>query len=406
MTEPPRCLIVTSNFPPIRGGSAVVYENLCKFAEGSVLVLAPQLDYESGKPLSGWSDYDRAAPYKVYRIASLRSPMMLSGSRLHTIWSRLRYEIPLRLRVLWEVITIVIRDNVKIICIGELITGGWLAASCKYLLGRKIIIYIHGEEITTRLPDWEMANRRKHYLGNSDLVVAVSTFTRDVLVNQMGIDQRKIQLISNGVDLETFFPQSKDSHLLSRYGLSGRRVLLSVGRLVERKGFDRALQALPRVLQSHPKVHYLIVGDGPYRQVLERIAAEVGISNHVTFAGEVTNEEIAKHYALCDVFVLPNRETADGNTEGFGLVFLEANACGKPVIAGCAGGAADAVQDGYNGLTVDGEDVSAIAGAILRLLEDPELCARLRTGGLERARNSDWRSRAEQFQAHCRRLLE
>ncbi len=397
---------MTSNFPPIRGGSAVVYENLCKFADGSVLVLASQLDYERGKPLSGWPDHDRAAPYKVYRIASLRSPTIRSNSRLHTIWSGLRYEMPLRLRVLWKVVRIVIRDNVKIICIGELITGGWLAAPCKYLLRRKIIAYIHGEEITTRIPDWTLANRRKHYLGISDSVVAVSTFTSDVLVNQIGVDRRKVHLIFNGVDLEKFSPQPKDRDLVSHYGLSGRRVLLSVGRLVERKGLDRALQALPRVLQSIPDVHYLIVGDGPYRPDLERIAGDAGISEHVTFAGEVTDEEIAKHYALCDIFLLPNRETADGDTEGFGLVFLEANACGKPVIAGRAGGATDAVQDGYNGLTVDGEDVTAIAGAILRLLEDPELCARLRTGGLEKARNSDWRSRAEQFQALCRRLLE
>ena len=405
MTKSPKCLIVTNNFFPIRGGSAIVYENLCKFAEGSILVLAPQTDYETGEPLHGWQDHDRAANYTIYRLPSLRSSTIPSRSLLHSIWSYIRYELPLKLRVLSKVAKIVIRHNVKIICIGELITGGWLAAPCKYLLGRRIIAYIHGEEITTRMPGWRLPKRRKHYLKVSDSVVAVSAFTRDALLNQMGIERSKVHLIYNSVDPEKFFPQPKDRDLESHYGLREHRVLLSVGRLVERKGIDRVLQALPPVLQRHPDIHYLVVGDGPYRSDLERIARDAGVSEHVTFAGALEDKEIAKHYALCDIFLLPNRETADGDTEGFGLVFLEANACGKPVIAGRAGGVVDAVQDGYNGLTVDGNDTSAITAAILSLLEDSELYTRLQKGGLEKANSSDWRRRTEQFQMLCQRLL-
>ena len=241
MTKPPKCLIVTSNFPPIRGGSAVVYENLCKFSNGSVLVLASKTDHRTGRPVCGWWDHDRDAPYTVYRIASLRSPPNPSRSRLHAILAYVRFDVPLRIRILHEIVTIIMRENVNVICIGELITGGWLVVPCRYLLRRKIITYIHGEEITTRTPGWALANRRKSYLRNSHSIVAVSTFTRDMIVNQMEIDQRKIQLIFNGVDLEKFSPRTKACRLASRYGLSGSRVLLSIGRLVERKGFDRVL---------------------------------------------------------------------------------------------------------------------------------------------------------------------
>ena len=166
------------------------------------------------------------------------------------------------------------------------------------------------------------------------------------------------------------------------------------------------LQALPSILQRHADIHYLVVGDGLYRTALESIARDVGVSRHVTFVGEVADEEIAEHYGLCDIFVLPNQETTDGDTEGFGLVFLETNACGKPIIAGRDGGVADAVRDGYNGLTVDGDDVSAISAAVLLLLGNPSLYARLKKGGLEKARSSDWRARTKQFHSALPNLAQ
>jgi phosphatidylinositol alpha-1,6-mannosyltransferase len=142
---------------------------------------------------------------------------------------------------------------------------------------------------------------------------------------------------------------------------------------------------------------YLVVGDGPYRAALEAIAAERGMTDKVAFAGAVAEEELVDHYALGDVFVMPNRRLANGDTEGFGLVFLEANACGLPVIAGSDGGSIDAVRDGVNGLLVDGHSVDAIARAMLELRRDPALRARLRAGGLEAAAAADWRHKAQAF---------
>lgn len=387
------------------GGSAVVYENLCKFGDGLVLVLAPTTGHQTNQPLRGWRAHDQKASYPVYRLASLQSPSIPSKSLLHTLWLNLIYEVPLKACILWKVATIVARHRVRVLCIGDLILGGWLAFPCKYILQCKIVFYIHGEEITIHTANWLLPKFRKYYLGISDAIVAVSNFTRNALINHMDVKLSKITLIYNGVDLDKFFPQPKDGALLQRYGLSERRVLLTVGRLVERKGVDRTLAALPSVLRRHPDVYYLVVGDGPYRSELERMARQYGVSEHVIFAGAVADGEIAKHYALSDIFILPNRETADGDTEGFGLVFLEANACGIPVIAGRAGGAQDAVQDGYNGLTVDGDDITAIARAIVRLLEDRVTCAELRERGFKKACESDWHIRSRQFRSLCEVLL-
>lgn len=120
--------------------------------------------------------------------------------------------------------------------------------------------------------------------------------------------------------------------------------------------------------------------------------------------GEVTDQALADLYAQADIFALPNREMPDGDTEGFGLVFLEANACGKPVVSGRAGGVVDAVIDGVNGLAVDGGDVDAIAAAVTRILEDKMLYSKLAAGGLDAARRGDWRSRAAEFLALCDRV--
>jgi phosphatidylinositol alpha-1,6-mannosyltransferase len=168
---------------------------------------------------------------------------------------------------------------------------------------------------------------------------------------------------------------------------------------------DRVIEALPTMLTRQPDLHYLIVGEGEYRPCLERLIAERQLGGHVTLAGSVSNQDLIDHYAIADVFVMSHRQLPSGDTEGFGMVFLEANACGVPVVAGISGGALDAVQNEVNGLTVDGDDVSAIAQAIVRILEDDTLRDRLRRGGLAHASRADCRVKAAQFLDLCRGLV-
>ena len=400
-----KCLLVTRAFPPVVGGSATVYANLARCAQGALVVLAPYLDSETGRELAGWQEHDRRAGFRVYRTPLLRSASGRPGSRMRGLWRIFTRDVPLMLRVCARVAEIVRRERIAVIVIGELVYGGWLVAPCRFLLRRNVVLYVHGEELTIEHRPATIAQAlRGMHLRLAHAIVTVSRFGRRALIERYNVSTRKIELISNGIDLERFQPRPADPMLRARYGLTGKRILLTVGRLSERKGMDRVIEALPAILSRHPDLHYLIVGEGEYRQQLDRLIAARRLSEHVTFAGRLADETLNDHYAIADVFVMPHRKLASGDTEGFGVVFLEANACGVPVVAGTAGGAADAVQDGVNGLTVNGEDVSAIAQAIIRVLEDPALRRRLRAGGLARARKADCRRKAAEFLDLCRRL--
>jgi phosphatidylinositol alpha-1,6-mannosyltransferase len=152
-------------------------------------------------------------------------------------------------------------------------------------------------------------------------------------------------------------------------------------------------------------VHYLILGDGELRPEVERIIAAEGLGEHVTLVGKVSDSELVDYLRLCDLFLMPNRTMADGDTEGFGLVFREANACRKPVIGGRAGGVVEAVKDNESGLLVDGYDVDAIAAAIERILGDDALADRLSAAGLQLALENNTAAVARQFVKTCERLL-
>ncbi|WP_295884290.1 glycosyltransferase family 4 protein [uncultured Thiohalocapsa sp.] len=400
-----KCLLVANIFPPINGGSAVVYESLCQFAPaGTMHVLAPWRHYLSGEEVTGWREYDAQAGFPIERIELLRPPAVSPKSLLHSAWLQLWVDLPLKLKVLRKAVSMIRREGIDVVCVCELSSGSWLGLLLKRMLGIPYINYIHGEEITTEVPYRLFGRRRRQYLHNADAVVAVSEFTRRTLIDKMGVAPERIELIVNGVDAERFQPGPKSQDLLERYGLAGKRVLLTVGRLVERKGIDTTIRALPQVLAQCPDARYLIVGTGDYRTELEALVAEYGVGEQVIFAGRVPHDELVAHYQLCDLFVMPNRELANHDTEGFGLVFLEANACGKAVVAGRAGGVVEAVRHGETGLNVDGEDVGAVAGAITGLLLDDTRREAMGARGLEVARQSSSAARAQLFRQLCERV--
>ena len=398
-TAKPRVLMVSSNFPPVTGGSAAVYHNICKSSGGAIVALAPSRDYLTGKPFPGVAAHDATAGYKLYRTDLLRPSN--AGARKRSAFTSLFGDLRVMLNALVRVAAIVRSERIRVVCIGDLVYGGWLIFPLRRLLGRKVVVYVHGEEVTTEDCGGLFDAWRRRFLDEADAVVCVSRFTREALIGPMGASPSKIAVLPNGVDTERFHVRAPAADAAARYGVAGRRVLLSVGRLVPRKGMDHLVQAMEIVTRTHPEVHLLIAGEGALRSTLADLIAKRGLGASVTLLGAVTDEALAELYALADIFALPNRQMPDGDTEGFGLVFLEANACGKPVIAGQAGGATDAVVDGVNGLTVDGADVSGIAAAIIRLIEQPALCQSLARSGLDLAARSDWRNRSTQFLALC-----
>jgi phosphatidyl-myo-inositol dimannoside synthase len=399
-----RCLVVANTFPPVHGGSAIVYDSLARFAAGRVTVLAPQQDYRDGCPILGWREFDRQSPFPIHRVRLLRTLFLPENAGWISRILGMVADLQIRLSMLRTVRRVIRNEQITVLCIGELVAGGWLTLACRYLFHLKSIIYIHGEEISTRTRYDVGGQRRRRALKCADGIVAVSRFTRNTLIQDFNVPAEKIELVSNGVDLERFFPRPRPQDLITRYGLGGKRVLLTVSRLYARKGMDRVIECLPKVLIQIPDLIYLIVGEGTYRPALQALVERLDLARHVVFTGAVPGRDLTDYYSLGDVFIMPNREMPDGETEGFGLVFLEANACGLPVIAGRAGGSIDAVSDQINGLVVDGGKTDDITSAIIRIFQDDTLREQLRQGGTRIARTSSWDQRVEQFLRFCDRL--
>ena len=199
-------------------------------------------------------------------------------------------------------------------------------------------------------------------------MLSVSRYTRRRLLKWLGIDPVRVKVLPPTVD-PRFRPGPKPGYLLDRYGLHGKKVLLTVSRLAaaERyKGHDRVIRVLPRVLADHPETMYLIVGDGDDRPRLEALAAELRVAQAVRFLGSVAAEELVDHFRIADVFVMPS------TCEGFGIVFLEAMASGIRVIGGNKDGTLDPLGDEALGTLIDPHNGDELASAICTALStDP-----------------------------------
>ena len=397
-------LLVANNFPPVRGGSAVVYANLARCAAGRIIVLAPRVGYTDGLPVIGWREHDRHANYRVIRVPLLRTVFAAAGRHHQSRFVARVHDLVLRARLSAMLLWIILRLGVRTVCIGELLAGSWMIGLLRVIPGVRTVAYVHGEEITTTDSYDYDHSRSRRALTKADGIVVVSRFTAKAVHALMGrAASGKVTLIENGVDTERFRPGVRSGSLQTLYGLHDCFVFVSVCRLLEKKGIDMAIRAFARVVQQHGNARFLVVGTGPFAQELQALAASLGIAREVIFAGQVADSELVEHYLLGDVFVMPNRELPNGDTEGFGLVFLEANACGLPVIAGRDGGSPDAVHDGINGLVVDGSLPGMVETAMLQLLEDAGLRDRLREGGRSVSAAASWGRKAEAFLSLCER---
>lgn len=257
--------------------------------------------------------------------------------------------------------------------VGETIRGGHDGVVCghmhllplAWIAARRasvpLILVVHGIEAWTRSGS-RIANR---LVDKIDTVVSVSETTKRRFRAWSELPDERFVVIPNCVEARAFGPGPKRPDLLARYGLEDRTVLLTLGRLssAERyKGIDEVLEALPSLARDTSDLAYLVVGDGDDRPRLERKAARLGLSDRVVFAGRVAEAEKADHYRLADAFVMP------GRGEGFGIVYLEAMACGVPVVASNADGSREAVLDGALGIVIDPDDPDALKAGILRAL--------------------------------------
>ncbi len=396
---PHKVLFISSNFPPVIGGSSVVYDQICRKAAEFVIGMGSRINHETNEPLRGVAEHDADCGYIMYRIKYLRPPALSTAHTKAKFFSFIVNDIPVMARTLSYVTFLTFRHNIKTICIGELVYNGWLVFPLRYLLRRRVVLYTHGEEISQNGGHF-FAKLRRGFLHHTHAVISVSLFCKSLIVSKYGVDPAKIFVIPNGVDLETFSRGPSDRTVFPP-SIRNKKVLLTVSRLVERKGHKQLILAMPTVLSKNPEAHCVVVGDGPEGESLKYLVTQLRLESHVTFLGSVPLDELVRVYRASDIFVLPCQTLPNGDTEGFGLVFLEANACGLPVVAGAAGGTTEAVIDQETGLIVDGTDPAQIADAIARLLDEPSLAHRLSEAGWILAQECGWVHRATEFLKVC-----
>ncbi len=384
---PPLCLLVAHTFPPLLGGSAAVYAALAEAAEGAIAVLTSRRDHVGGAERPGWREADAALPYPVHRIGLVRPPRH-GGVAATLSWA------PRALWLAFSIARLVRRHRVVAVCIADDETVGWLIPFVRHRLRRRALAYCHGDDLVQQ--DERAVARRRRWLAEADAIVAASSFAQRRLTEAYAVAPGRIALIPNGVDLSLFRPVPPDPSLAAAFG-SARRIILAATRLVPRKGVDRLIEALPAVLEAVPGAMLLVAGEGPQRAELE--ARSRGLP--VRFLGALPRSRLPGLYALADVVALPNR-AEPGEADGVAMTLLEAQACGRPVIGGLAGGSPEAIADGTDGLLVDGNDPAAIAAALVRVLTNPALAARLSAGALAVSAGRGWADRARAFLALCR----
>jgi phosphatidylinositol alpha-1,6-mannosyltransferase len=306
--------------------------------------------------------------------------------------------------VLKNVLGIISKERIDVVCVGELQELGWLVRVLRFFARVKVVIYTHGEEITTKSTSRFYGQNSKAYLNSADAVICVSNYTYKTILSRYNVSESKLYLITNGIDIDNYsFRSGKPCHIKAADGSS--KLVFAAGRHIERKGFDMAIKAMDVVCRMIPDAHLVIAGEGETTSKLRQCIEELDLANTVSLVGRISHEELLAYYSQCDVFLMPNRTLKNGDTEGFGLVFLEANAFCKPVIGGNAGGVPDAIVDGKTGLLVDGASPDDIASAIINLLSDDARRRAMGEAAREWARSNDVKIKVAEFVDCCERLL-
>ena len=250
----------------------------------------------------------------------------------------------------------------RVFC-GHILLAPLIETLCQPL-GIPYTVLTYGKEVWERLPD-----RKARSLRNADRIWAISRYSRDRACEANQLQRDRVDFLSCAVDGAVFQPQAKDADLVQRYQLENCKVLMTVARLWTGdpyKGVDVTIRALPQILQVFPEVKYLVIGRGDDQPRLAKLAADLGVSDRVVFAGFVATEALPKHYCLADAYIMPSQE-------GFGIVYLEAMACGVPVLSGNTDGSADSLQDGRLGWRVAHRDPAEVATSCIEMLKADDL---------------------------------
>ncbi|MFF0817008.1 glycosyltransferase family 4 protein [Rhodococcus sp. NPDC003318] len=351
-----RTLLVTNDFPPRPGGIQSYLQSLTAALPADRLVVyAPRWRGDSH------TRFDAAQPFEVVRHpTTLMVPTPLVARRAAKL---------------------IRSHDCESVWFGASAPLALLAPHLRRAGAQNVVASTHGHEV-----GWSMvpgARRSLRRIGDTtDAITYVSKYTRGRFASAFG-PRSGLEHLPPGVDAEIFRPDpAARAELRARYGLGERPTVLCLSRLVPRKGQDVLIRALPRIRKRIDGAVLVIVGGGPYEESLRRLVRSVGVEDHVVFTGGVPAAELAAHHTIADVFAMPCRTRGAGlDVEGLGIVFLEASATGVPVIAGDSGGAPETVREGETGHVVRGRSVTAVADAVVSVLEDRDRAAAMGAAG-------------------------
>jgi phosphatidylinositol alpha-1,6-mannosyltransferase len=277
---------------------------------------------------------------------------------------------------------IVAAKNINVVVFGAAAPLALMSPSLRKSGVKKIIALTHGHEVWwAKIFPFRLAIKR---IGkNVDHLTYLGEFTRQAISKPLTRKSAtEMVKIAPGIDTAHFIPQPDAMQKREELGLQDKKIIISVGRLVHRKGQDNLIQAMPAVLKKIPNAHLLLVGEGPYRKHLEKLVMKSSLEQNVTFAGRIMYDKLPSYLSAADLFAMPSRSRFFGlEVEGLGIVYLEASACGIPVVAGNSGGAPDAVLEGVTGLCVDGTNIEQITAAIVEICSDAERASHMGAAG-------------------------
>lgn len=359
-------LIVTNDFPPRPGGIQAFLHNMALRLDPRRVVVYASTWRRDEQGVRATARFDAEQPFPVVRD---RATVLLPTPH-----------------VTRRAAALVREHGCTAVWFGAAAPLALMAPALRTAGAERIVASTHGHEAGwARLPATRPLLRR---IGeDTDVLTYLGEYTRARIARALTPPAaRRMVHLPPGVDEKTFHPGSGGAALRAALGLANRPVVVCVSRLVPRKGQDTLIRAMPAILAAEPDTVLLLVGDGPHRRALRKLAARAGVAGSVRFTGQVPWEELPAHFGAGDVFAMPCRTRRGGlDVEGLGIVYLEASATGLPVVAGDSGGAPDAVLDGETGWVVrgGGSAPAETAERVIALLRDPEL--RQRMGGSGRA---------------------
>ncbi len=372
-----KTLLVTLDFPPMTGGVANYWSNLCRnLPADEIVVLAPEC--------ANSIDFDVSQDYLIYR---------------KNLISKNRWFWPKWWPLFWETRRIIKTEQIQFLIVAHILPTGLVAVLLKKLFNATYGVSVHGLDISLTQKSDRKKRATKYILKNADWIMVNSNYTANLVQQYYPSLNKKIKIVFPCPNIEkTKIPEVIKNNLISKNNLKGKQILLTVGRLIERKGQDMVIKAVAQLKKDFPQLVYLIVGRGPDKERLEKIVDEYKLRESVIIFEKVADYELPAFYDLADIFIMPCRELADGDIEGFGIVFLEAGNYKKPVIAGRSGGAVEAVLENVTGLLVDPTNEKELIDSITELLRNPEKRRILGEAGYRRVQEQfNWGEQAKKI---------